>query len=39
VAIGLAALAALFLRERTELWIQFVASIGTAVVVLRLIAL
>jgi Ca-activated chloride channel family protein len=38
-AIGLAALAALFLRERTELWIQLAASIGTAVVVLRVIAL
>jgi len=38
-AIGLAALAALFLRERAELWIQLAASLGTAVVVLRLIAL
>src|SRR5688572_3128558 len=38
-AIGLAALAALFLRERAELWIQLTASLGTAVVVLRLIAL
>ena len=37
-AVGLAALAALFLRERTELWIQLAASIGAAVVVLRLIA-
>jgi hypothetical protein len=38
-AIALAALAALFLRERAELWIQLAASLGTAVVVLRLIAL
>ena len=38
-AIGLAALAALFFRERAELWIQLAASLGTAVVVLRLIAL
>ena len=38
-AIGLAGLAALFLRERAELWIQLAASLGTAVVVLRLIAL
>ena len=38
-AIGLAALTALFLRERAELWIQLTASLGTAVVVLRLIAL
>ena len=38
-AIGLAALAALFFRERAELWIQLTASLGTAVVVLRLIAL
>jgi hypothetical protein len=38
-AIGLAALAAMFLRERTEVWIQLAASIGTAVVVMRLIAL
>ena len=38
-AIGLAALAALLLRERTELWIQLAASIATAAVVFRLIAL
>jgi Ca-activated chloride channel family protein len=38
-AIGLAALAAVFLRERTELWIQLAASIATAIVVVRLIAL
>jgi Ca-activated chloride channel family protein len=38
-AIGLAALAAMFLRERTEGWIQLAASIGTAIVVMRLIAL
>ena len=37
-AIAFAALAALFLRERTELWIQLAASLGTAVVVLRMIA-
>jgi Ca-activated chloride channel family protein len=38
-AIGLAALAALFLRERAELWIQLAATIGTVMVVVRLIAL
>ena len=37
-AIAFAALAALFLRERTELWIQLAASLGTAAVVVRLIA-
>lgn len=38
-AIGLAALAALLLRERTETWIHLAASIVTAVVVMQLIAL
>ena len=37
-AIAFAALAALFLRERTELWIQLAASLATAAVVLRMIA-
>ncbi len=38
-AMGLAAVAVLLLRERAELWIQLAASVGTAVLVLRLIAL
>ncbi len=37
-ASALAALAALFLRERAELWIQLAATAATAIVVLRVIA-
>ena len=38
-AMGLAAVAVVLLRERAELWIQLAAAVGTAVLVLRLIAL
>jgi hypothetical protein len=38
LAIALAAVAAVFMRERAELWLQLAATAATAVVVLRLIA-
>lgn len=36
-AIALAALAALFMRERAELWIQLAATVATAMIVLRVL--